>query len=291
VRHIGRPALLGALLLLAACGDGDDDDAPSRIAVLSAFPAELEPLLVRTDVSETVVVDGRILRLGTMSGRPVVVAMTGIGLVNAAATTRAVLTHLPVRGVVVSGVAGSPLRIADVVAAATWSLDDGSAYAAHPPWLALAHHLAERGLELARCTSVAGALPDPVCMVHRPALFVGGAGHSADPFGAAFPCRPGAGDVFGCDVGERPGAAALSGAADGGGEELRAEDMETAAIAREAAAFGVPFIAFRAVSDGAGDPLDLPGFPQQFYAYYRLAADNAAAVAAAFIGRLEMAGR
>jgi len=61
--------------------------------------------------------------------------------------------------------------------------------------------------------------------------------------------------------------------------------METAAVAREAQGRGVPFIAFRAVSDGAGDPLGLPGFPTQFFAYYRLAAHNAAAATTAFVTR------
>ena len=53
-----------------------------------------------------------------------------------------------------------------------------------------------------------------------------------------------------------------------------------------AAERGVPFIAFRAVSDGEGDPLNLRGFPDQFYAYYPLAAHNAAAAAEAFVSRL-----
>ena len=62
-------------------------------------------------------------------------------------------------------------------------------------------------------------------------------------------------------------------------------DMETAAIARETAARGLPFIAFRATSDGSGDPLGLPGFPAQFFAYYRLSAHNAAAATVAFLRR------
>jgi nucleoside phosphorylase len=70
---------------------------------------------------------------------------------------------------------------------------------------------------------------------------------------------------------------------DAEGEPLASADMESAAVAREAARHGLPFIAFRAVSDGPGDPLNLPGFPAQFFAYYRLAADNAAAAAAAFV--------
>jgi nucleoside phosphorylase len=62
-----------------------------------------------------------------------------------------------------------------------------------------------------------------------------------------------------------------------------AEDMETAAVARVAAQHRTPFIAFRAVSDGKGDPLMLPGFPFQFFMYRQLAADNAATVALAFL--------
>ena len=57
-------------------------------------------------------------------------------------------------------------------------------------------------------------------------------------------------------------------------------------MGREAAARGVRFIAFRATSDGSGDPLDLPGFPAQFFTDYRLAAYNAAAAAIGFLEKL-----
>jgi len=67
-------------------------------------------------------------------------------------------------------------------------------------------------------------------------------------------------------------------------------DNETAVVAAVAAAHGVPFIGFRAASDGpgnspgtGGDPLMLPGFPAQFVVYRQLAADNAAAMALAFL--------
>src|SRR5205807_10367677 len=63
-----------------------------------------------------------------------------------------------------------------------------------------------------------------------------------------------------------------------------ADDMETAAVAEVAHANDVPFIAFRALSDGKGDPLMLPGFPFQFFVYKDLAAGNAAKMALAFLG-------
>jgi hypothetical protein len=105
-----------------------------------------------------------------------------------------------------------------------------------------------------------------------------------------FPCLPDGGDVFGCDIASEDTASETRGErcpkrtfSTVNLETPVADDMETAAIAREAAAHGVPFIAFRAVSDGAGDLLGLPGFPVQFFAYYRLAGWNAAATTVAFL--------
>ena len=150
-----------------------------------------------------------------------------------------------------------------------------------------------------------------VCMVQAPAIVVGGVGESTDPFGnKPFPCQPGGGDLYGCDiasadaiasadrfspkqppdtVSERTGPTlgeGIFGAREAASVTPAANDMETAAIAREAAVRGVRFIAFRAVSDGAGDPLKLPGFPYQFSAYYHFAAHNAAAATAAFLQQL-----
>jgi nucleoside phosphorylase len=64
--------------------------------------------------------------------------------------------------------------------------------------------------------------------------------------------------------------------------------METAAVATVAARHHLPFLGFRAASDGNGDPLMLPGFPFQFFVYRQLAADNAAAVALRFLGALRV---
>ncbi|TMK80358.1 MAG: 5'-methylthioadenosine/S-adenosylhomocysteine nucleosidase, partial [Actinobacteria bacterium] len=59
-----------------------------RLLVLSAFPAEIGPALAATTVSKTVVIDGRAFFLGRLKGNDVVLALTGIGLVNADHTTR-----------------------------------------------------------------------------------------------------------------------------------------------------------------------------------------------------------
>jgi hypothetical protein len=72
--------------------------------------------------------------------------------------------------------------------------------------------------------------------------------------------------------------------APGGGGSAVVQDMETAAVARIATEENIPFIAFRGVSDGRGDPLTLPPIPYlQFAVYQQLAADNAAAATLAFL--------
>jgi nucleoside phosphorylase len=288
-----RQAAIAAAVALALLGCGGDDGGgdgaapPGRVAVLAAFPGELSALLARMRIEEHVTIGERNVRVGTLGGTPVVVAMTGIGLINAANTTAAVLDAFDVRGVVMAGVAGSPLNIADVAVPTTWFLPDGSAYPIDRRYQRIAERLEDaRTVAFARCTAVPSASPEPVCMPNAPVLVVGGFGESEDPFGAgAFPCSRG--DVFGCDAPDPGSAAVQRNTASGDTDEPPLiQDMETAAVAQVAAGRGVPFIAFRAVSDGAGDPLNLRGFPDQFYAYYPLAAHNAAAAAEAFVSRL-----
>jgi nucleoside phosphorylase len=280
--------------LLAGCGSDDNDLELQEpfIAVFGAFPAELGALVERAQVEETIVLAGRVLRVGRLGGVRVVLGMTGIGLINAEETTRLVLDHFPVTGVVVSGVAGAPLRIGDVAVPEAWEFGDvpsgeSPRYACDDRWYELAGRVAARSLDLESCT-VVPATGQPVCLEHEPAVFLGGVGASADPFGGQpLPCQAGSDDVFGCDI-PSGGTEAVAARDDGRFEgphvlDPAAVDMETTAIAREAARKGLRFIAFRSVSDGAGDPLNLPGFPAQFFAYYRLAASTAAAATTAFL--------
>ncbi len=254
------------------------------LAVFSAFPAELEPLLARATVRETLVVGDRVLRVGILEGVPVVLGLLGIGYENAVATTRLVLDRFDVSGVVVSGVAGSPRRIGDVTVPESWTGPDGAPYPADATLLDLAREIAASGVALERCTHVPPDPPgDVVCLDFDPAVFVGGAGETSDPYGARPPvCSPTGGRVFGCDVDPAAIGRGVTAAAP---VVYDAVDMETAAVGRETAARGVPYIAFRAVSDGAGDPLGLPGFPSQFFAYYEISARNAATATAAFLAR------
>lgn len=268
------------VLALASCGSGPSETEEPFVAVLAAFPAELAALVERARVEETIRTAERTLRVGRLGGVRVVLAMTGIGLLNAERTTRDVLDRFDVTGVVVSGVAGAPSRIGDVVVPESWALASGARFDATPEWIDLARQLARAHPTFDRCTVVA-ASGESVCLSHVPTIVIGGTGSSDDSFGdSPLPCQPGGDDVFGCDVVE---SIATGTETDG---EPSAVDMETAAIAAEAEARGLPFIAFRAVSDGEGDPLGLPGFPAQFFAYYRLASANAAIATTEFLTQL-----
>lgn len=277
---------------MCAASTGRCTPAP-YVAIMSAFPAELEPVIALADVDETIVVDGRTYYLGTLSGARVVMVLAGIGLVNAETTTRTLLDRFEVKTIVFSGVAGSRQNIGDVVVPAHWS-DTTAVFDADPALLALVQPLTAPAVPLEACTFHPVEPPgDMVCLGRTPQIVVGGDGESTDPFnGGPLACNPTQNPVaiFGCEVrpaavdraiGNTVGNSGANAAADP--STLDAQDMETAAMARVATAAGVPFIAFRGVSDGPGDPLNLGGFPNQFFAYYQIAADNAAATVAAFL--------
>ena len=298
--------LAGAALALcaSACGSGNDNTQSGMVAVLSAFPAEGAAVVEQATVTGTTVINGRTFRFGTLGGVRVLMGLTGIGLVNAAATTSELLDRFPVGAVIVSAVAGSTVQVGDVMVPARWELADGTSYPVDAHALIVARRIAQGGVaDLQQCTIAQGYEDDgQICFPDAPAIRVGGVGMSSDPFnGSAEPCNSNGGNLawlFGCDVTDAgiaadqdTGTGAQVGAA--GGAQLQpaavetpvVDDEETAAIAAEADKRGIPFIAFRGVSDGAPDPLNLPGFPAQFYAYYPISAHNAAAATVAFLER------
>jgi nucleoside phosphorylase len=277
------------------------DSSEQRTLVLSAFPAEADAVLSHTtlDPDPVVIADHRHFYLGSLSGKMVIVAMTGIGLVNATDTTETAFARfsrassIAIGAVVFSGAAGGAGRtsIADVAVPARWTLDSGTTF-----------HPVDRSM-LATAEKLSVALKSENLMRHAQ-VFVGGDGSSSDNNnGVAFPCIPNGGDVFGCQPRSAPDRSLLYTGnffqaagpwlksalisnlriASTSNPAFDATDMETAAAQAVADAHGVPFIGIRGISDGPGDPLHLPGFPFQFFYYKQIAADNAARVTAAFL--------
>ncbi len=179
-----------------------------RTLVLTAFPAEADAILARTTLDENpvVVVQGRHYYLGTLGGTKVVVAMTGIGMKNAADTTKDVLTQfscdsgVAVKAVVFAGVAGGHGRtqIGDVAVPARWTADHGTTWhAVDPEMLDAANQLR---LKLESSCRVRGPLlrRRMINLDREPQVHVGGDGSSGDHNnGAALPAIPLGGTVFG----------------------------------------------------------------------------------------------
>src|SRR6185312_5451531 len=110
-----------------------------RTLVLTAFPAEADAVLAHTmlDPNPVEIHDNQYYYRGSIAGKKVIVAMTGIGLVNATRVAEAALTRftcassgIAVGAVVFSGVAGGAGRtsIGDVAVPARWTLDNGATF-------------------------------------------------------------------------------------------------------------------------------------------------------------------
>jgi nucleoside phosphorylase len=274
------------------------DSSEQRTLVLTAFPAEADAMLSHTalDPNPVVVAERRHFYLGSVRGRKVIVAMTGIGMVNATRLTETALARFPsgIDAVVFSGVAGGAGRtgIADVAVPARWTQDNGTTF-----------HPVDPGM-LAAAENLSVALKSIRARWQQPQLVCGGDGCSYDNNnGQAFPGIPNGGGVFGCQPRTVPDRsrfytgnffqaawpwlrhglisnAKVVSAAD---PAFVATDNETAAAQVVADAHGIPFLGIRGISDGPGDPLRLPGFPFQFFVYKGIAAANAARVTAAFL--------
>ncbi|MGN6472196.1 MAG: 5'-methylthioadenosine/S-adenosylhomocysteine nucleosidase family protein [Mycobacteriales bacterium] len=296
-------------------------DCSPHLLVLSAEPEELAPLLARTDPrgGKPLAVGSHTFYTGTLGGHRAVLTLVGTGPVNARNTTRLALSHFQcdgrttITGIVFSGVAGGDY-IGDVNAATRWTEDGKHFIPVSRAMLRVARAVQRAHRYRLSRDNHAG---DPLCIhldpetgpavtvTHTPTFKVGGNGLTTDPFGGrALPCFPGGGDVFGCRPCESANVTPtnpvtffqqiapflnpdfftgyFSSTAAPPGHYV-SSDEETAEVAKAARAAHVPFIGFRGVSDGGGDPLHLPGFPFQFFVYRQLSADNVGAVAAAFI--------
>lgn len=289
------------------------------VLVLSALPVEIAPILAaaRVDPIPVWVYHGRGFWSGTVSGNPSIVAITGVGLQNATITSNAAFSHFHcLSAVVFSGTSGGDY-IGDVMVPARWTEDGKHFLATTPALLAVLRHALSQPVSLEQTTPIGNPLCPcgfpgvqtpavPVAVLHKPRVEVGGTGLSKDGFGGrVVPCVPSGSDLLGCwpcrfadtatdaQVGNLGATAppflqaafvldyGKNSAAPPG--TFVSSDNETAAVFAVAARHRVPFIGFRAASDGGGDPLHLPGFPVQFFVYKQLAADNAASTALAFL--------
>ncbi len=273
------------------------DDTP-RIAVISAFQPELTLLLARLQGPAKHSVNGVEFTTDTLEGKPVVLFLSGISMTNATMNTQLVLNRFRITNIVFSGIAGGvnpSLHVGDVTVPAQWGqylevlmaretapgkftappfITDATLpnfgmmhprpvevrsaakpeivrkfwFEADPKMLDVARSI--RNVDLANCS--AGK-----CLPRKPQLVVGGNGVSGQAFMDNKAYREYTYKTFQANV----------------------LDMETAAVGMVAYSNGVPYIAFRSLSDlaGGGDGENEMG------TFMGIAADNSAKVMLAFL--------
>lgn len=280
----------------------DARDTVGRIAIISAFDAELRILKDSTVISQRRVVNGRTHYLGTLAGHKVVLLLSGFSMTNATMTTQALFDRFTIRSVVFSGIAGGinpGLHVGDVTVPAKWGNYQEQTFA----------RKTDTGWDPGR---FAGDFANYGMMFPRAALVVipGGKPDSLEKR-FWFPADTAAlriartvaekvalkhctvtGDCLDHEPRVVVGGNGISGPTFVDNSEYRmwawktfsadALDMETAAVAIVSYINRTPFIAFRSLSDLAGGG---PG-KNEGRIFGKLAAENSATVVIAFLKML-----
>lgn len=274
------------------------DETP-RVAVISAFEPELIILRGSLQEAQSYSVNGVEFLAGVLQDKPVVLFLSGVSMTNAAMNTQLAIDRFNVSHIIFSGVAGGvnpELHIGDVTVPERWGqyletvaalevepgrydamgvggevdapafgmfftrpvmvrsaaqpiLHEKFWFNSDPGLLDVARRI--QSVELAHCDA------NERCLSHRPSLVIGGNGVSGPVFVDNAQLREHLHSAFRANV----------------------VDMESAACAMVAYSNGVPFIAFRSLSDlaGGGDGA------HEVHTFLNLAAENSTRVLKAFL--------
>jgi len=254
-------------------------------AVMYAFAPEGELLRKAASIKHDTVWAGRAIAVGTII-QPVVIASSGIGMTNAAATTQHIIDTYHPKAIVFTGICGGvnpKHHIGDIVIPARWLTHDygywgksgfrtDSVGVGHPASggfqgmldipvdTALARQLGEAGDAVAfRFHTVMGRIPE---------IARGGLGISGNAFLDSKPKRE---QLY---------------------HDLQAEivDMESAAVVQTAHAAGIPVAVVRSCSDLAGGSGSETA-SKQLDEFFKVAAHNSALVVQQFLETREQPGR
>lgn len=268
-RRSGALLWCGLLLaLLAAAGPVRAQGAAGPVVLLGAMDAEVQPVVAALSDRGALPVLGLPCVTGTLAGRRSVVAVTGVGKVNAAMTTALLLERFAPAAVIFTGVAGGldpELQPGDVVVGERLVQHDLLRYT-------------EQGRVLRGVRNPLNRTENPIALESSSALLALGRQAAAALVleGTADGPRPprlvfgtiATGDSF---IGAQTKKQELR-------DELgaRAVEMEGAAVAQVCHEHGVPFLVVRGLSDRAGS-----GATAEARRNLGVAARNAAAVALA----------
>jgi len=284
-----------------SAGIGAVDPTP-RVAVISAFDAELDRLRALTVITATRIINGRTHYLGRLAGQDVVLLLSGYSMVNAAMTTQSLLDRFMVRRIVFSGIAGGVnpgLAVGDVPVPARWGSyqEQVFARAAAGGWDngGMAGEFESYGMMFPRASSVAAPRGRPDSLERRFWFPVDSTSlaiaHQVSQTVRLARCTQ-TGECLSREPRVVTGGSGVSGPSFVDNAEYRewvwrtfhadALDMETAAVAQVAYQNKVPYIAFRSLSDLAGGGAGR----NEVRIFGRLAADNSAALVLAYLTAL-----
>jgi adenosylhomocysteine nucleosidase len=243
------PLIVVGLFLVGGCAVPEEqaDQAVRPYLILYAFDTEGELLAESMTVAKTEQHLGRKVYQGTLSGKPIVLAESGVGMTNAAMTTQHLIDSYQPQAVVFSGIAGaidSSVRIGDIVVCDSWITHDYGYYGSTgftPRTIEFAtlntdtliqalDFCADSALFSAAAGVAQAELSLQTVGDRTPKLIIGGVGVSGNSFIDSFEKRVWLSEEFGALV----------------------TDMESAAVAQVGTVNTVPFIVFRSASDLAG---------------------------------------
>jgi adenosylhomocysteine nucleosidase len=213
------------------------------LAIVGAMPQELAALQPHLEGARTERLGGRGFQRGRLAGREVVLVLSGIGKVAAAATAALLIDRLGARALLFTGVAGglgAGVRVGDVVVAQELLQHDLDASPLFPRWEVPLTGRSRFAADPALATTLLAAC-DEVLATPRPGLAALGLHAPRRHAGLVV-----SGDRFVSSAAE---SAALRGVL----PDALAVEMEGAAMAQVCADFGCPLAVLRTVSDRADD--------------------------------------
>jgi adenosylhomocysteine nucleosidase len=316
MRGFSRFACAIALFALTACAHVADAPAPvavspllddtPRIAIATAYAPEIEALAPFLEAERKYQVNGVTFHTGKLTGRSVVLFMTGVSIVNASMNTQLLLDKFNVTDLVMSGIAGGvdpAMKIGDVAVPEKWGQYNEAIYlrerdgkfvwpqytstSVAPPFLFIAP-------QAVRIASAADPHPERRFWFEvDPAMLAAARVASGK---VRFQRCSAKGGCLSHDPKALIGGAGVTGSVFMDNAKFReylfknfgarVVEMETAATAMVAHANDVRFIAFRSLSDLAGGGNALQNEEETFDT---LASTNAAAFTMAFLEAYEPA--
>jgi adenosylhomocysteine nucleosidase len=286
-----------ALLFSAPSGAAPLDPRPLT-AIMTAFAPEKAAMMALLGDKKVYRLHGAEIVTGTLEGHRVLLAESGVSMVNASMTAQSLIDRFKVERIVFSGIAGGidpSLHVGDVVVPEEWAQPMESVMMRETPegpkppdWMAPeltdvapfgvmkpkkvdvaeTYHesfpadaaLLAAARKVAASVSLKNCSSDRRCLDQPPKILVGGTGVSTQSFIDNAKLRGWLFEAW----------------------RARATDMESAAVAQVATINGVPFIAFRSLSDLAGGEENA----NRMDLFMTLAAENAASVVKAFVAEL-----